>query len=200
MIINKCVPLPFPFWMERTLYVFLPDGIFLPSDHGLDFDISLLFEKSIKISKIGRKSFYVCTVIDSSVAGSIDATFRRVVSNDFVLWTCYTYLKKNQNTPRPSEHPPVMGEKMSKRLGGIKRLQIQNLFMAFKQVPMQITLGPQYNVGEKPTVILYIYINRHAGTPEKTLKANQRQRSTPSHMVVVIYITKAIITKPLHDI
>ena len=44
-------------------------------------------------------------------------------------------LKKNQNTPRPSEHPPVMGEKMSKRLGGIKRLQIQNLFMAFKPVP-----------------------------------------------------------------
>ena len=25
-----------------------------------------------------------------------------------------------QSTPRPSEHPPVMGEKMSKRLGGIK--------------------------------------------------------------------------------
>ena len=25
---------------------------------------------------------------------------------------------------------------------------------------MQITLGQQYNVGEKPTVILYIYINR----------------------------------------
>ena len=29
-------------------------------------------------------------------------------------------LKKNQNAPRPSEHPPVRGEKMSKRLGGIK--------------------------------------------------------------------------------
>ena len=29
-------------------------------------------------------------------------------------------LKKNQNTPRPSEHPPVMGGEMSKRLGGIK--------------------------------------------------------------------------------
>ena len=58
---------------------------------------------------------------------------------------------------------------MSKRLGGIKRLQIQNHFMSFKQVPlsMQITLGPQYNVGEKPIVILYIYINRHVGTPEK---------------------------------
>ena len=24
------------------------------------------------------------------------------------------FLKKNQSTPRPSEHPPVMGEKMSK--------------------------------------------------------------------------------------
>ena len=29
-------------------------------------------------------------------------------------------------------------------------------------VPIR-TLGQQYNVGEKPTVILYIYINRHAG-------------------------------------
>ena len=28
--------------------------------------------------------------------------------------------KENQSTPRPSEHPPVMGEKMSKHLGGIK--------------------------------------------------------------------------------
>ena len=33
---------------------------------------------------------------------------------------------------------------------------------------MVVTLGQQYNIGEKPTVILYIYINRHAGTPEKT--------------------------------
>ena len=50
----------------------------------------------------------------------------------FLLHVC---LKKNQTTPRPSEHPPVMGGKMSKRLGGIKRLQIQNHFMAFQQVP-----------------------------------------------------------------
>ena len=39
------------------------------------------------------------------------------------------------------------------------RLQIQNLFM--------VTLGQQYNIGEKPTVIMYTYINRHAGTPDK---------------------------------
>ena len=62
---------------------------------------------------------------------------------------------------------------------------------------MQITLGQQYNVGEKPTVILYTYINHHAGTPEKIFKTNQRQCSIPSHMVVVIYITKALNTKPL---
>ena len=29
-------------------------------------------------------------------------------------------LEKNQNAHRPFEHPPVRGEKMSKRLGGIK--------------------------------------------------------------------------------
>ena len=34
---------------------------------------------------------------------------------------------------------------------------------------MVVTLGQQYHVGEKPTAILYIYINRqHAGTPNKT--------------------------------
>ena len=34
---------------------------------------------------------------------------------------------------------------------------------------MVITFGQQYNVGEKPTVILYTYIiNRHGGIPNKT--------------------------------
>ena len=51
---------------------------------------------------------------------------------------------------------------------------------------MEITLGQQYNVGEKPTVILYTYNDRHAGTPEKTVKTKQTI-STPSHVVVVIY-------------
>ena len=37
-----------------------------------------------------------------------------------------------------------------------------------------VTLGQQYNVGEKPTVvILYTYINRHAGTPDKKQKQNR---------------------------
>ena len=33
---------------------------------------------------------------------------------------CLLFLKKNQNAPRPFEHLLVGGEKMSKRLGGIK--------------------------------------------------------------------------------
>ena len=38
---------------------------------------------------------------------------------------------------------------------------------------METTLGQQYNAGEKHTVILYTYINRHAGTPEKQQKQNR---------------------------
>ena len=48
---------------------------------------------------------------------------------------------------------------------------------------MIVTLGQQYNIGEKPTVILYTYINRHAGTPEK----QRKQKVHPSNMVVIIY-------------
>ena len=49
---------------------------------------------------------------------------------------------------------------------------------------MVVTLGQEYNIGEKPTVILYTYINRHA--PEKQGK----QYSTSSNMVVIIYCYK----------
>ena len=50
---------------------------------------------------------------------------------------------------------------------------------------MVVTLGQRYNIGEKPTVILYTYINRHAGTPEKQQK--QKHCSTSSNMEVIIY-------------
>ena len=51
---------------------------------------------------------------------------------------------------------------------------------------MVVTLGQQYNVGEKPTVKLYTYINRHVGTPEKQQKQKQCS-STSSNMVVMIH-------------
>ena len=39
---------------------------------------------------------------------------------------------------------------------------------------MHITLGQQYNVGEKPTVILYTYIISHpAGTLDKNKNKNK---------------------------
>ena len=39
---------------------------------------------------------------------------------------------------------------------------------------MVVTLGQHYNTGEKPTVILYTYINRHAGTPDKKKKKKKK--------------------------
>ena len=32
---------------------------------------------------------------------------------------------------------------------------------------MMVTLGQQYNIGEKPTVVLNTYIDRHTGAPYK---------------------------------
>ena len=50
-------------------------------------------------------------------------------------------LKKNQNAPRPSEHPPVRGENV-KTFRWDHRLQIQNLFMAlFKHWVSSIISG-----------------------------------------------------------
>ena len=54
---------------------------------------------------------------------------------------------------------------------------------------MVVTLGQQYSVGEKPTVILYTYIDRQAGTPDKKQKQNRNnvvQRKT-SNMLVIMY-------------
>ena len=42
---------------------------------------------------------------------------------------------------------------------------------------MVVTLGQQYNTGEKSTVMLYTYIiNRHAGTPDKNKTKTYKNR------------------------
>ena len=52
-----------------------------------------------------------------------------------ILYTCC--LKKNQNEPRPSEHPPVRGGEYVKTFRWDDRLQIiQKLFMTFKGVAL----------------------------------------------------------------
>ena len=57
---------PFPLCMESTLYVFLPDGAFLPCNHGLDFDISLC-ENSEKNHEVADPiSFRVVVCVFSS--------------------------------------------------------------------------------------------------------------------------------------
>ena len=50
---------------------------------------------------------------------------------------------------------------------------------------MVITLGQQYNVGEKPTVILYTYINRHAGTPTKGRQNNTSSNNEDKYNTII---------------
>ena len=64
-------------------------------------------------------------------------------------------VKKKQNAPRASEHPPVRVGKVSKHLGGIKGCKCKtSTWHSNGGSPMEITLGQQYNVGEKPTVVI----------------------------------------------
>ena len=72
---------------------------------------------------------------------------------------------------------------MSKRVGGIKGCKYKTSSWHINGFPDGNNIGQQYNVGEKPTVILHTYINRHAGTPEK----QRRQNSTSSNMVIIYY-------------
>ena len=63
-------------------------------------------------------------------------------------WGCvarlfsFLFLKKNQSTPRPSEHPPVMGGKMSKRLGGIKGCKYKTSSWHSSRFPDADKIGP----------------------------------------------------------
>ena len=75
---------------------------------------------------------------------------------------------------------------MSKRLGGIIGCKkYKTSLMAFKLVPrwyVATLLGQRYNTGEKSSVMMYTYINRHAGTPDKKSKTNvlSLQPTTPT--------------------
>ena len=61
------------------------------------------------------------------------------------------------------------GGEMSTRLGSIIGCNDKTSSWHLNGSPMVVKLGQQYNVGEKPTVILYTYMNRHAGTQKKTI-------------------------------
>ena len=61
---------------------------------------------------------------------------------------------------RPSEHPPVRGKNV-KTFRWDHRLLKQNLFVAFKRVPLRmvgVTSGQQYNIGEKPPPLYCVHL------------------------------------------
>ena len=71
---------------------------------------------------------------------------------------------------------------------------------------MVVTLGQQHNIGEKPTVILYSYINRHAGTPDKqqdqtvhhqTIKTNPIQSLKREQRTMVMRIFRIQVHDPV---
>ena len=68
---------------------------------------------------------------------------------------------------------------MSTGLGGNIGCR-QKLFMVSKGFPNVTTSGQQYNIKEKPSVILYIYNNLHAGTPKLQIKEHSKSRCTIS--------------------
>ena len=79
--------------------------------------------------------------------------------------TCF---KENLNASRPSEHPPVRGEN-AKTFRWDHRLQTQTSSWHLNGFPDGSNIiGSFFNNGEKPTVILYTYVNRHAGTQTKS--------------------------------
>ena len=73
--------------------------------------------------------------------------------------------KKNLNASKPSEHPPQVEQCLEVYVG---TLAVEaNLFMVSKGFPNVTTSGRQSdNIGEKPSITLYTYINLHAGTPK----------------------------------
>ena len=73
------------------------------------------------------------------------------------------------------------------------RLQIQYFFMAFKRVPL--TVVQQYNIGEKPTVMLYTYINRHPGTRDQNETETLYLHTYLKRLIIIIYINSAIDPK-----
>ena len=63
------------------------------------------------------------------------------------------FLKKNQNAPRPSEHPPVRGKKMSKRLGGIRGCKYKTSSWPLNRFPDADNIGS--------TVCMYVCMYGH---------------------------------------
>ena len=96
-------------------------------------------------------------------------------------------LKKNQNAPGPSEHPPVRGENMSKHLGGIKGCKYKTSSWHLNGFPDDSNIGSTVQCrGEVHRYTVHLHLSPCRDT-RKTAKTKRKQCSTPSNMVVIIY-------------
>ena len=86
--------------------------------------------------------------------------------------------------------------------------------MVSKGFPNVTTSGRQYNIGEKPSVLVYTYINFHAGTPKPQSLSSKSPGLQCSNMVLYdlrevkgaprvwaekIYFGHKILMKQPHD-
>ena len=66
---------------------------------------------------------------------------------------------------------------MSKRLlGRIVGCEYKTSSWHLNGFPMVVTLGQQYYVEDKPIVMMYTYIDRHAGTPDQCCRKTHFNR------------------------
>ena len=98
-----------------------------------------------------------------------------------------------QNAPRPSEHPPVRGEKCQNvTVGSQAGCKYKTSSWHLNGLPDGNNIGSAvYNVGEKLTVILWTYINCHAGPHQVSSKISGR--SPP------LYCTLTLISMQGHQ-
>ena len=73
--------------------------------------------------------------------GGIASSSSLVLHVLVVLYNTRYSLKKNQNAPRPSEHPPVRGGGNAKRLGGIKGCKYKTSSWHINGFPDGINIG-----------------------------------------------------------
>ena len=65
----------------------------------------------------------------------------------------------------PADHVPDWQPRVLLGMVEARSVNVKKTTTTTTTTNMVVTLGQQHNIREKPTVILYTYINRHAGTP-----------------------------------
>ena len=112
--------------------------------------------------------------MDQSIYTSLSHTHYWYQMGMLKVTACKVSNLQNRSSPGSlinavvSSYYKGQGKKMSKRLGGIIGCKDKTSSWHLIGFPDGSNIGSTlHHVGEKPTVILYTYINRHAGTPSK---------------------------------